>query len=140
MKTIDRFKGDYAFLNNYYEHPVTYEGMTFPTNEHAFQAAKTLDLKIRRQIAECATPGEAKQKGNAVALRRDWEDVKTDVMTELCRLKFADPILREKLVATAGCYLIEGNHWGDTCWGQVNGRGENRLGKILMQLRDEWME
>ena len=105
MKTIDRFKGDYAFLNNYYEHPVTYEGITFPTNEHAFQAAKTLDLKIRRQIAECATPGEAKQKGNAVA--------------------------------TAGCYLIEGNHWGDTCWGQVNGRGENRLGKILMQLRDE---
>ena len=36
--------------------------------------------------------------------------------------------------------LIEGNTWGDTFWGQVDGKGENKLGKLLMKIRDELME
>ena len=137
MKTISRFKDEYEFLHNYFPHPIEYEGILYPTNEHAFQAAKTHDEKLRKQIAACETPGKAKEMGNCISLRSDWEDVKTSVMEELCRLKFADAELKAQLLATAGCYLIEGNHWGDTCWGMVNGKGENRLGKILMSLRDE---
>lgn len=138
MKIISHFRDEYAFLNNFYEHPVVFEGIVYPTNEHAFQAAKTLDVKLRREIAACETPAEAKNLGRKIPLRRDWEEVKTGVMEELCRAKFSDPVLQEKLLATAVCYLIEGNHWGDTCWGQVNGKGENRLGKILMKLREEF--
>jgi len=137
MKHITNFKDEYEFLHNYYPHLITYEGINYPTNEHAFQAAKTLDIKLRKQIAACETPGKAKELGNAIPLRPDWEAVKTGIMEEICRLKFADPTLKEQLLATEGCYLIEGNHWGDTCWGMVNGKGENRLGQILMKIRDE---
>lgn len=140
MQTILRFKGEYEFLHNYYPHAIQYEGIVYPTNEHAFQAAKTLNSKMRKEIAACETPGKAKEMGNSISLRADWESIKTDVMEDLCRLKFADPILKDQLLSTVGCYLIEGNHWGDTCWGMVNGKGENRLGKILMSLRDEFFQ
>ena len=138
MKIISRFDEKYDFLSNFYPHPVEYEGILYPTNEHAFQAAKTLDVKLREQVAACLTPGKAKRMGRQLPLRSDWEEVKTQVMTDVCRAKFSDPMLQEKLLATAGCYLIEGNHWGDTCWGQVDGKGENRLGEILMALRNEF--
>ena len=138
MQTISRFKGEYEFLHNYFPHSIQYEGIIYPTNEHAFQAAKTLNVKTRKLIAACETPGKAKEMGNNIPLRHDWEFIKSDVMEHLCRLKFADPILKDRLLSTSGCYLIEGNHWGDTCWGMVNGKGENRLGKILMSLRDEF--
>lgn len=35
-------------------------------------------------------------------------------------------------------HLEEGNTHGDKVWGTVNGVGENRLGKILMRLREEF--
>ena len=51
-------------------------------------------------------------------------------------IKFLNPDLREKLVATGDAELIEGNHWNDTCWGVCKGIGQNNLGKILMEVRD----
>ena len=43
MKTIDKFKNEHEFLSNFYPSPITIEDITYPTVEHAFQAAKTLD-------------------------------------------------------------------------------------------------
>ena len=53
------------------------------------------------------------------------------------RKKFADPELRNLLLATGDEELIEGNYWGDTYWGVCNGVGQNKLGKLLMQVREE---
>lgn len=47
------------------------------------------------------------------------------------------PNLRKELLATGDCLLIEENQWNDRYWGTVNGRGENRLGKNLMDIRDK---
>lgn len=58
-------------------------------------------------------------------------------MLTLIRQKFQRFDLQEKLLATGNAYLEEGNTWGDRIWGTVNGEGENRLGKILMQVRQE---
>ena len=44
MAKIDSFSGEYDFLSNFYSQEITYDGIKYPTNEHAFQAAKTLDL------------------------------------------------------------------------------------------------
>lgn len=33
--------------------------------------------------------------------------------------------------------LIEGNYWHDTYWGVCEGVGENHLGKLLMEIRNE---
>lgn len=58
-------------------------------------------------------------------------------MLSLVRGKFQWPNLQEKLLATGDAYLEEGNTWGDRIWGTVDGQGENRLGQILMQVREE---
>ena len=41
-KVIQEFVGEYYFLSNYYETPVTYKGITYQNNEAAFQAQKLL--------------------------------------------------------------------------------------------------
>lgn len=73
-------------------------------------------------------------------LRPDWEEVKIGIMEEIVRAKFTqNPHLAEKLLATGGQQIAEGNTWGDTCWGvdSRTGEGENHLGQILMQVRSE---
>jgi len=133
--SINLFRGSHFFLSNFFLHSIDYEDMRYPSTEHAFQAAKSLDTETRRSIAVLKTPGEAKKAGHAIECRSDWEQVKVDVMRELLRIKFTDRVLREKLLATRDAELVEGNTWGDTVWGVCNGVGENRLGKLLMELR-----
>lgn len=132
---INSFEGEYAFLSNFYEHPISNGVITFPTNEHYFQAMKTLEDDERLAIARAATPGQAKRMGRSIKLRPDWESIKLDVMETAVRIKFTDPELAAKLIATGDEELIEGNWWNDTFWGVCNGVGENHLGKILMKVR-----
>lgn len=134
---ITEFDGDTAFLSNFWPSPIEWEGVAYPTVEHAFQAAKTLDPAKRRWIAALPYPADAKSAGQRVALRPDWEEVKTAIMAELLRLKFADPGLRALLLGTGDSALIEGNHWFDRVWGQCPlGVGENRLGRLLEAERE----
>ena len=71
----------------------------------------------------------------------DWNDRKIEAMYNSVRLKFTqNPGIKEKLIETKDYYLEEGNTWGDRFWGTVNGEGENKLGIILMQIRDEFIK
>ena len=138
LKTdIRSFKGPFEFLSNFYEAPVTYEGLTFGNNEAAFQAQKCLNEEEKAEFTSMP-PGKAKRRGRQVALRPDWEQVKYGIMEDLVEAKFTqNPELAEKLIATGDRNLIEGNTWNDTCWG-VNihtGEGQNHLGQILMKVR-----
>lgn len=137
---IDKFAGSYRWLSNFWSAEVEYEGVRYPTTEHAFQAAKTENLGQRRHVRKADTPKEAKKRGRQVALRSGWESMKDAVMLDLNRQKFRDPDLRAKLLATGDEELVEGNTWGDTYWGVCRGKGKNRLGKILMQIRVELRE
>jgi len=137
MKKINKFAGDYGVFSNFYYSPIWDDGIEYPTVEHYFQAMKTLDPNQRRTISIAATPGAAKRMGRRVKLRDDWEQVKERYMLFALRQKFLDPTLKEKLLATGDTYLEEGNSWGDTYWGVCNGVGKNRLGYLLMQVREE---
>ena len=140
---IVEFDGEYAFLSNFYDSPIFYEGITYPTNEHFFQAMKTLDIETRKAIAAAPTPGAAKRMGRHVSLRPDWEQVKVDVMRTGLMLKFTDAALAEKLLATGDEELVEGNWWHDNTWGNCHCTecsrkgGRNLLGMLLMELRKE---
>jgi ribA/ribD-fused uncharacterized protein len=81
----------------------------------------------------------AKALGRKIKLREDWLDIRENVMEYLVRLKFKHPALRIMLIRTAGADLIEGNYWNDRFWGVDlrSGIGENKLGKILMKVREE---
>lgn len=135
---IDSFNEEFEFLSNFFPSPVTdTEGNTYPTVEHYFQAMKTLNPEERKKIAAAPTPGKAKRMGRSVNLRKDWEQIKLSVMREGLRQKFSIPGLRDMLLETYDAELIEGNWWHDTYWGVCNGVGENHLGKLLMEIREE---
>lgn len=133
---INSFAGEYRFLSNFYPASVMFEGIIYPSVEHAYQAAKTLDLSQRDQIWSM-TAAKAKRFGRKVTLRPDWDEVKIDIMKELLVDKFQHPHLRDWLRATGTEELTEGNWWGDTFWGVCQGKGENMLGKLLMEVRQE---
>lgn len=138
IRAIIEFKGGNHFLSNFYPSNALMGGLAFPSVEHAYQAAKTLDMRQRALIANATSPGQAKRAGQKVILRSDWEGVKLGIMLKLVKQKFiADNVLREQLLATGESELIEGNTWSDTFWGVCNGIGENHLGKILMRVREE---
>lgn len=139
---IAEFQGKYRFLSNFYRLPglgVELDGLYYPTVEHAFVAAKTLDEKLRAKARACKTPGEAKRLGRTFKLRDGWDDIQTSIMLDLVRQKFdgRDPVLRAALVQTGEEELVEGNTWGDRFWGVCSGVGQNNLGKILMKVRTE---
>lgn len=134
---IDKFRGKYWFLSNFYESSIEDENITYPTVEHYFQAQKTLNREEKLKIAKATKPAKAKKMGRQVKLRKDWEDIKLQVMEKALRLKFQDSTLRKKLIATGDEELVEGNPWGDRYWGVCNGSGKNNLGKLLMKIRKE---
>lgn len=135
---IARFTGTYRFLSNFFPSPITICGIDYPTVEHAYQAAKTLDEDERLHIAALPSPADAKRAGRKLDLRPDWEDTKLDIMENCLRAKFAPGLdLAARLLSTGNARLIEGNHWGDRYWGVCDGRGENHLGELLMRIRED---
>ena len=120
--------------------PVVYEGLEYPSSEHAFQAAKSLSGAVRKVISKLSTPGKAKRAGRKVTLRPDWNIVKVQIMEEIVRDKFTrNEELGKALLETEDQELVEGNTWGDIFWGVALATdiGQNNLGKILMRVRDE---
>lgn len=127
-----QFRGKYAFLSNFYEAPITVEGLRFRCVEAAFQAAK---CPTRAKEFESLNGSEAKRLGRKVALRPDWEEEKLEIMYLLLVAKFTQhPELAEKLKATSET-IVEDNSWGDTYWGRCNGKGQNHLGNLLEHLK-----
>lgn len=130
------FRGDYEFLSNFYPSPIEVDGISYPTVEHAYQAAKSISSDIRKTIAALSTPGKAKRYGQKISpLPQSWDFDKQSIMQRLLVLKFSDPVLKQKLIDTEPMNLEETNSWGDTYWGVCNGVGQNVLGGQLMSLR-----
>ena len=136
MDKIDSFRGLYQFLSNMFESPVTLNGITFRNAEAAFQSLK--DPSRASEFADL-TGAAAKKLGRRVQLRPDWNDVRVQSMLDVLRAKFQNPDLQKQLLSTGSTPLIEGNTWNDTFWGvdANTGTGENTLGKLLMQVRQE---
>lgn len=136
-EVINSFRDDYYFLSNFYHSEIRYKGVEYPTVEHAYQAAKSNLMSDKTKIAAAKTPAMAKRLGRQVRIRYGWDEMKVGIMFALLKLKFQDPELRRRLLATGDAKLEEGNWWGDTFWGTCGGVGENHLGRLLMVLRDE---
>jgi ribA/ribD-fused uncharacterized protein len=141
---ITAFQGEHRFLSNFYAAPVAFDGQTWRTSEHAFQAMKAADWEERSQVRLLVTPGEAKRYGQAIPLRPGWEAMKKRIMLEIVLAKFTqNDDLAEKLLSTGDAQLIEGNAWHDNYWGACNcvkcclsgELGRNYLGRILEAVR-----
>ena len=145
---IESFSGRYNFLSNFYPAKIEHQGITYPTLEHYYVSMKVKNdqqidgkfityIDCRELIAKMPNPARVKQFGKIVKVRRDWDDVKLDVMLWGVREKFKHTDLKDLLLSTGDQELVEGNFWNDTFWGVCRGEGQNNLGKILMKVRME---
>jgi ribA/ribD-fused uncharacterized protein len=138
-RVITSFAGEYRFLSNFWPACVVLDGHSYRTVEHAYQAAKSLDASVRRRVAMCYRAADAKALGKILAVRPDWfiGDTRLRIMRDLLKQKFGTEPLRGRLLDTGSARLVEGNWWGDRYWGVCDGRGENHLGRLLMEIREE---
>ncbi|OLP87949.1 Swarming motility protein YbiA [Symbiodinium microadriaticum] len=139
---VERFQGPYKFLSNFFWSQLDYEGLCYPSVEHAFQAAKLRrnEERLAWGFTGSVSFGEAKRLGRQVPLREDWKEIREKVMASCLSAKFADPSLREKLLRTGERELIDGHSGSpDLIWGYhiPSQKGENRLGILLMVLGPE---
>lgn len=118
----------------------------YRSNEHYYQAAKTLDPVRHKQILDAETAGAAKKLGQSKSLpiRDDWETYKLVAMMDGLRLKFPPSgpkaELTDRLLHSGFDYLVEYAPWGDTFWGvDKEKKGQNWLGRLLMRRRTEIM-
>jgi ribA/ribD-fused uncharacterized protein len=114
----------------------------FPTSEHAYQAGKALKPAVRDWILSAPTPALAAMAAHGLYVWDvvpDWARTKFDRMRAVLRAKFDQhPDLKELLLSTGGARLVEAgtvNNAVNRLWGEVDGKGENMLGVMLMELR-----
>lgn len=133
-------KDEYGFFSNFSAHPFMLDGKHWPTTEHYFQAQKFKDEQYKEKIRTTNSPMIAARLGRSrkVPIRSDWESVKDDVMRRAVTAKFAaHEEIRRELLDTAGRKIIE-KTTKDHYWGcGTSGAGKNKLGLILMEVRDQ---
>jgi hypothetical protein len=139
---IIEFKDEYSFLSNFYIVDIIYDFEIYRSTEHAYQAAKSLSNRYRKDIRDIIEPGNAKKFSRTIKKRKDWQDINLSIMEELNIQKFSKDPLRSKLLYTQGKELIEGNWCHDNFYGscfcdRCGFHGRNELGKILMKIRME---
>lgn len=134
---IKGFFDNYRFLSNFESCDVLFDGIIYPSSENAYQAAKSLDIEVRKKFVDISST-ESKKLGKIVEIRPDWNNIKLDIMYSIVFDKFTrNSKLGDQLIETGDKYLEETNYWKDTFWGVCNGVGKNWLGRILMDVREQ---
>lgn len=132
----------YGAFSNLYKRAIEFEGILYPTSEHAYQAGKASKPAVRDWILSAPTPALAAMAAHGLYVWDvvpNWAQIKFDRMRGVLRAKFdqhAD--LRELLLSTGNARLVEAgtvNNAVNRLWGEVDGKGENMLGVMLMELR-----
>ena len=134
----------YGAFSNLYRCEIVFEGRRFATAEHAYQAGKASKPAVREWILQAPTPALAAMAAHGLYtwdVVPNWASIKVDRMRAVLRAKFSQyEELRQLLLDTGSRRLVEAgtvNNAVNRFWGEVDGRGENTLGNLLMELRDE---
>ncbi|MBP1995716.1 NADAR family protein [Paenibacillus eucommiae] len=130
----------YGCFSNFAKYPIEIQDKVWPTSEHYFQAMKFAGTEHEEQLRLAPTPMEAAKMGRdrTRPLREDWENVKVGIMQEAVMSKIEQhQTVRDILLSTGDCLLIEHTK-NDAFWGDNgDGTGANKLGLILMQIRND---
>lgn len=138
-----RVSEEYGCFSNFFAAPFTLDERVWPTVEHYFQAQKFLDSENQESIRVTKSPMIAARMGRdrKRPLRKDWETVKIDLMTDAVRAKFIQHDELRKVLLSTGTATIVEHTKRDKFWGDGgDGSGKNMLGIILMRVRDELMQ
>ena len=147
MNEIAFYRADdkpYGVFSNLYRREIVYEGEQFPTSEHAYQAGKPRKEAVRKWLMEAPSPALLAMAAHGLYwwdIRSDWSKIKFDRMRAVLRAKFTQHAdLRAALMSTGDARLVEAatvDNAVNRLWGEVNGKGKNMLGLLLMELRFE---
>ena len=133
-------KDEYGCFSNFSPHPVEIKGKVWPTSEHYFQAQKFAGHPDEEEVRRAASPMIAARMGRSRKrpFRRDCEGVKLQIMREVVRAKFTQHTeLTAVLLGTGDAVLVE-HTTNDSYWADGgDGSGQNWLGRILMEVREE---
>jgi ribA/ribD-fused uncharacterized protein len=134
----------YGGFSNLYRRPIEFEGETYPTAEHAYQAGKARKPEVRRWLLSAPSPALLAMAAHGLYywdITPGWSTNKFDRMKRILSAKFTQHAdLRELLVATRSARLVEAasvDNAVNRLWGEVNGVGKNMLGQLLMEVRAE---
>lgn len=136
------YEREFFVFSNFSSFQVRWSGRLWPTSEHAYQAAHFFETapQLVEDIYNATSAHRAFKiaKSNGDKAREDWEDVKVDIMEDICRHKLQQhPYVYEKLNLTEDVLIVEDSPV-DSFWGWGSDRkGRNELGKVWMRLRDE---
>jgi len=134
---------DFEWLSNFFEAPFkSQKGLEVKTAEHYYQGLKAKYAADQAKILAAKTVLDAKREGKNITMRDDWDEIRGKSMLNVIRQKFTDPKLRQLLKDTGSAELVHTMpdyiKKSDTYWGVDKvGEGENKLGKILMSVREE---
>ncbi|MBX3642050.1 MAG: NADAR family protein [Rubrivivax sp.] len=147
MKEIKFYRANeepYGRFSNLFKRSIVFEGETFETSEHAYQAGKARKPQVRAWILAAPSPALVAMAAHGLYwwdIRSDWSKIKFDRMRDVLRAKFTQHAdLRELLLSTCDARLVEAatvDNPVNRTWGEVNGVGKNMLGKLLMEVREE---
>ncbi|HKT26803.1 NADAR family protein [Dyella sp.] len=134
----------YGAFSNLFRRAMVFEGREYPTAEHAYQAGKARKESVREWILSAPTPSLVAMAAHGLYtwdITPDWSRTKFDRMRNVLRAKFTQhEDLKELLLSTGSSRLVEvgrTDNLVNRTWGEVNGKGLNMLGVLLMEVREE---
>ena len=134
----------YGAFSNLYRREIVFEGVTYPTSEHAYQAGKPRKDAVREWLLAAPTPSLLAMAAHGLYvwdIQPDWSKTKFDRMKRVLQAKFAQhEDLAKLLLSTGKARLVEAatvDNLVNRTWGEVDGVGKNMLGKLLMEVREE---
>jgi ribA/ribD-fused uncharacterized protein len=134
----------YGVFSNLFRRPMLFEGKKFPTAEHAYQAAKPKRAKVQEWILNAPTPSLVAMAAHGLytwEIASNWSQIKYARMRKVLRAKFSQhQDLSQILLSTGDARIVEVGRVdspANRTWGEVNGKGKNLLGVLLMEIRTE---
>lgn len=150
MKEIHFYRANekpFGAFSNLYRREIEFEGVIYPTTEHAYQAGKARKDNVREWLMNAPSPALLAMAAHGLYswdIQSNWSKVKYERMKQVLRAKFNQhEDLRELLLSTGEARLVEAatvDNLVNRTWGEVNGKGKNMLGVLLMEVRAELRE
>jgi len=134
----------YGGFSNLFRREIEFEGVIYPTAEHAYQAGKARRPEVKDWLMAAPSPALLAMAAHGLYhwdIAPGWSKTKFDRMRAILWEKFTQhQDLNELLLSTGEKRLVEmprTDNPTNRLWGEVNGRGKNMLGNLLMEVREE---
>ena len=139
---ITNFRDGFQFLSPFVKESIEIDGVHYPTIIGAYYA--TLDKECATMFREMTSPAEVQAVAMETGVCRDDEHA-FQTMKRILEIRYSNEKRKSQLLGTKGLEIVQSNHSHENSWGscwcrECEGKGMNRYGKMLMEIRDELLK